>query len=172
MVALPKLGVLKTKDIRDVNFLLIIFLGGVLSMGDVLIETKALDVLTNVMMAWMTPLLGNSFQSASVLYWTAFTYHFLLASELSMLSTSLPVIINYAMTHGFSPLAFAMIWNFASGGKIFVYQSSVLILGYSYGYFEAKDLIKVGLILSIVEGIILMFLVPFYWPLIGLHWGQ
>lgn len=172
MLALPKVGVLKTRDVREVNFLLIIFMGGALSMGQVLIETKALDVLTNVMMSWMTPFLGASFWSASVLYWTAFFYHFILASELSMLSTSLPVIIHFAQSHGYSALGFAMIWNFASGGKIFVYQSAVLILGYSYGYFETKDLIRVGLVLTIIEGIILVFLLPFYWPMLGLHWRQ
>lgn len=170
VVSLPKVGVLKTRAIREVNFLMIIFIGGVLSMGEVLEHTKALDVLTQVMMSWMAPLLGNSFQSASVLYWTAFAYHFVLASELSMLSTSLPVIIHFATTHGYNPVAFAMVWNFASGGKLFVYQSSVLMLGYAYGYFEAKDLVRVGLILTVVEGLILMFLVPFYWPLIGLRW--
>ena len=32
----------------------------------------------------------------------------------------------------------------AAGGKIFVYQSSVLMLGYAYGYFETKEIIEVG----------------------------
>jgi len=60
-----------------------------------------------------------------------------------------------------------MIWTFASGGKIFVYQSAVLIVGYSYGFFDAKDLLKVGLVLTAVESAILVLLVPLYWPLIG-----
>src|SRR5438552_2431721 len=170
MVALPNIGLLKTRDIQRVNFLLIIFMAGALSMGEVLAKTKALDALTDVMMSWMTPYLGGSFHSASVLYWTAFAYHFVLASELSMLSTSLPILVNFAVQHGFNPVALAMVWNFASGGKMFVYQSAVLILGYSYGYFQGKDLIRVGLVLTIVEGLILLFLVPFYWPLIGLQW--
>jgi di/tricarboxylate transporter len=61
-----------------------------------------------------------------------------------------------------------MIWTFASGGKIFVYQSAVLIVGYSYGYFNSVDLLKVGFILTVVESAILMLLVRFYWPLIGI----
>ena len=61
-----------------------------------------------------------------------------------------------------------MIWTFASGGKIFAYQSAVLIVGYSFGYFEAKDLLKVGFILTVVESVILLLLVPPYWPLIGI----
>lgn len=167
-LTLPKVGVLTTKDIRQVNLLLIVFTAAALGMGAVLIQTKALGVLTDVMMSWMTPLLGNPSVSAIVLYWTGFSYHFFLASEVSMLSTSLPVIIYYAQTHGFNPQAFAMMWNFAAGGKIFAYQSAVLMMGYSFGYFESKDLIKVGFALAVVEGVILALLVPLYWPLIGL----
>ena len=171
-VSLPLLGVLKTREIRSINFLLIIFLGGALSMGEVLVKTKALDVITGVMMSWMTPLLSNPFVAAGVLYWTGFGYHFLLASELSMLSTSLPVIIKFAQSHHFNPVALAMLWNFASGGKLFVYQSSVLVLGYAYGQFDGKDMLKVGAVLTVVEGLTVMLLVPIYWPLIGLQWGN
>jgi di/tricarboxylate transporter len=85
-----------------------------------------------------------------------------------MLSTSLPVIIHFAQTHGYNPVTFAMLWNFSTGGKLFVYQSSVLILGYSYGYFDARDMLKVGAVLTVVQGLILILLVPLYWPLIGL----
>lgn len=170
VLTLPKVGVLSTRDIRKINFLLIIFIGGALSMGEVMIHTKAVDVLTRVMLGWMTPLMKGSLLSSSVLYWAGFFYHFALATELSMLSTSLPVIVHFAATHGFNPIAFAMLWNFATGGKIFVYQSAVLALGYSYGYFEGKDLIRIGLVLTIIEGLILLLLVPIYWPLIGLQW--
>jgi len=44
----------------------------------------------------------------------------------------------------------------------------VLVVGYSYGYFDNKDLVKIGAVLSIVTGIILLVLVPLYWPLIGI----
>jgi len=167
-ITLPKVGVLTTRMIKQVNLLLIVFMAGALSMGEVLIQTKAIDVLTGTAMSWMTPFLGGPFLSTVVLFWTGFVYHFFLGSELSMLSTSLPVIVNYATTQGFDVKAFSLIWNFSVTSKIFVYQSSVLMLGYAYGYFETKDLLKLGIVLTIVEGIILALLVPLYWPLIGL----
>jgi solute carrier family 13 (sodium-dependent dicarboxylate transporter), member 2/3/5 len=170
-IALPKIGVLNTKAVKQVNLLLIVFMAGALSMGEVLVQTKAIDVLTGTVMSWMTPYLGQPFISTIVLFWTGFVYHFFLGSELSMLSTSLPVIVNYATAQGFDIKAFALIWNFSTTSKIFVYQSSVLMLGYAYGYFETKDLLKLGLALTVVEGIILALLVPLYWPLIGL-WTQ
>lgn len=170
VLTLPGIGVISTKEVRKTNFLLIIFMGGALSMGIVLVQTNALDVITGGAMSWMTPLLGNSFESANALYWGGFLYHFALGSELSMLSTALPVLIHYAQVHGFNPTAFAMSWAFASGGKLFVYQSAVLIQGFAYGFFDDKDMFKVGLALTIVEGLILWLLVPIYWPLIGLNW--
>ena len=36
-----------------------------------------------------------------------------------------------------NPLLLGLIWTFAAGGKLFAYQSGVLIVGYSYGYFDA-----------------------------------
>jgi anion transporter len=170
VLTLPKIGVVSAAGVRKLNFLLIVFMGGALSMGSVLVHTSALDVLTNNVMNYVTPFLGDSFKSASALFWGGFVYHFALGSELSMLSTGLPILIRYAQEHGFNPTAFAMTWAFASGGKLFVYQSSVLIQGFAFGRFEAKDMIKVGLVLTLVEGLILWFLVPIYWPMIGLKW--
>lgn len=85
-----------------------------------------------------------------------------------MISMSLPSVLQRFQTLGFHLLAIGMIWTFASGGKIFVYQSAVLIVGYSYGCFEARDLLKVGFVLTVIESAILLLLVRFYWPLLGI----
>ena len=170
MMVLPKIGVLSAHDVRKVNYLIVFFIGGVMSMSEVMNKTEALGILSHIMMSWMTPLLSHTFFSANVLYWAGFAYHFFLASELSMLGTTLPGVIQYASTHGYNPVAFAMVWNFASAGKIFAYQSAVLILGYAYGYFRPIDLLRVGSILTVVESLLLFVIVPFYWPLIGLPW--
>jgi hypothetical protein len=61
------------------------------------------------------------------------------------------------------------LWTFAAGGELFAYQSGVLIVSYSYGYFAARDLMIMGAWLTIVEFLVLLVLVPVYWPLIGLQ---
>jgi anion transporter len=166
--ALPRLGVLDMDDLKRLNYLPVFFVAAAVSMGQVLAATKALDVLTDVMFAWMSPLVTSVYGSTLVLYWTAFVYHFFLASEVSMLGTSIPLLMNFANSHGLDPLALGMIWTFASGGKIFVYQSAVMIVGYSYGYFDSCDMLRVGLALTLIESVLLLLLVPFYWPLIGI----
>jgi di/tricarboxylate transporter len=114
------------------------------------------------------PYLTNLFIMTVVRYWVAFVYHFFLASEISMLGTSIPLVMNFAKSSGMSPLLLGMIQTFAAGGKLFAYQSGLLIVGYSYGHFEVRDLLRLGWWLTVVEFVILMLLVQIYWPLIGI----
>jgi solute carrier family 13 (sodium-dependent dicarboxylate transporter), member 2/3/5 len=166
---LPRIGVLEADDMRRLNYMPVFFVAEAVSMGNVLEATKGLDVLTSSVFHVIQPLLTNIFTITAVLYWVAFVYHFLLASEISMLGTSIPLVMDYAKQHALNPLQLGLIWTFAAGGKLFAYQSGVLIVGYSYGYFEARDLVRVGVLLTVLEFVLLMLLVPFYWPLIGIH---
>src|SRR5581483_6750134 len=118
--------------------------------------------------AWLTPVMSHAALSSFALYWTGFVYHIFLASGLSMLGTSMPGLMNYATAHHLNALALGMVWTFSSGATIFMYQNAVLIVGYSYGYFSAKDLFRLGLWLTAIDSLLLLIIVPFYWPLIGI----
>jgi solute carrier family 13 (sodium-dependent dicarboxylate transporter), member 2/3/5 len=166
---LPRVGVLEIDDLRRLNYLPVFFVAAAVSMGAVLEATNGLHILTGAAFAFMQPFMTNIVTTTVVMYWTAFLSHFFLASEISMLGTSMPLVMEFAKSHGLNPLLLGMIWTFAAGGKLFVYQSGVLIVGYSYGYFAARDLLYMGALLTVIEFIALLLLVPFYWPLIGLH---
>jgi sodium-dependent dicarboxylate transporter 2/3/5 len=167
LAVLPRLGVLDADDLRRVNYLPIFFVAAAVSMGQVLVATRALDVLTNLLFSWMAPLVTNVYRSTLVLYWAAFLYHIPLGDETSMLATSLPVLMNFARAQHLDPLALGMVWTFGAGAKVFVYQSAPMIVGYSYGCFDARDMLKIGGCLTVVESLILVLLVPVYWPLVG-----
>jgi hypothetical protein len=53
------------------------------------------------------------------------------AEDKVMVRTALPVLLKFAQVQGYNPVALGMIWAVAAGGKLFVYQSSVVIMGYS-----------------------------------------
>src|SRR5207253_2352405 len=131
-------------------------------------QTKALDLVTTALFAQVEPHITSVWGSTMVLYWSAFVYHIVIGNEISMLATSVPVLMNYAKQHALDPLALGMVWTFGAGPKIFMYESAVLVVGYSYGYFDNKDMLKVGAIMSVVTAVILFLLVPLYWPLIGI----
>jgi di/tricarboxylate transporter len=166
---LPLIGVLRSDDLKKVNILPVFFVAAALSMAQVLVTTKSLDLLTTVAFGWIAPLITNYFLATVVLYWAAFFYHMLLSSDIAMLGTSMPPLMTFAKTNGLSPLILGMIWVFGSAGKIFVYQSAVLIVGYSFGYFKSRDLLRLGILLTLVEFVAILLIVPFYWPLIGVR---
>jgi solute carrier family 13 (sodium-dependent dicarboxylate transporter), member 2/3/5 len=166
---LPHVGILEAGDLRKVNYNPVFFVAAAVSMGTVLDVTKGIDLLTNVVFTSIQPYLTNLFYTTVVMYWAGFVYHFFLASEISMLGTSIPLVMNFAKAQGMSPLLLGMIWTFSAGGKLFAYQSGVLIVGYSYGYFEARDLVRIGWWLTVVEFLVLVVLVQVYWPLIGVR---
>ena len=168
LAIMPQIGVLDTKDVRTINFLPIFFVAAAVSLSNVLVQTKALDVVTGVLFEWMKPHITGTWTSTMVLYWSAFLYHIVIGNEIAMLSTSLPILMTYAREHGINPLTLGMIWTFGAGPKVFIYESAVLVVGYSYGYFSNRDMLKIGAILSVVTALILLLLVPLYWPLIGI----
>ena len=166
---LPGIGVLTTDDVKRVNYLPVFFVAAALSMGEVLIATKTLNLVIDEMFAWMQPLMTGTFSSTAVMYWGGFIYHLFLGSEVSMLGTSIPLMMQFATTHGLDPLATGMVWTFSASARLFAYQSAVLVIGYSYGFFQARDLFRLGLVMSVVEFVILVLLRHLYWPLLGLH---
>jgi solute carrier family 13 (sodium-dependent dicarboxylate transporter), member 2/3/5 len=168
LAIMPRIGVLDTDDVRKINYLPIFFVAAAVSLSNVLAQTKALDVLTTILFNWIQPFIGTSWRSTFVLYWAAFLYHIVIGNEIAMLATSIPPLMAFAKQHAIDPLALGMIWTFGAGPKLFIYESAVLVVGYSYGYFDAKDMLKVGAVLSLATAVILMMLVPWYWPLIGI----
>ena len=165
----PGLGVLDQEDLKRLNYLPVFFTATAICMGEVLLQTRALHAMTAIMFDWMRPLVTGVYSLAVIPYWTAFVYHIFLGNEISMLATSVPPLLNFAKSNGLPALPLGLIWAFAAGGKIFVYQSGVMVTGYSYGYFEARDMFRVGICLTIVESLVLLLVVPFYWPLIGIR---
>lgn len=169
LLSMPKIGVLDSKAIKQSNFLVIIFSAGAVSMGNVLLETNTLPLLTERLIGWMQPLLSGPISYTLTLYLGGFFYHFIFANRQSMLITSLPVLLVFGKAQGLDLVSLALIWTIGGGGGLFIYQSGVYVVGYSYGYFQAKDFFKLGLALTLIQGALLVLLVKFYWPYIGLN---
>ncbi|PYS54369.1 MAG: hypothetical protein DMG13_08405 [Acidobacteria bacterium] len=164
----PRVGVLTKDHIGKINFLIFLFMGSTISIAEVLRETGAVRVLAGVLFGYIGPMITTTFHSTLVLYWAAFVAHLVLASETAMVSISMPALMEFALNNGLNPLAIGMLWTFAVGGKLFIYQSLVLIAGYSFGCFNARDVLRLGAFYLIVENLMLLILVTFYWPLIGI----
>ncbi|HEY7680562.1 MAG TPA: SLC13 family permease [Terriglobia bacterium] len=166
--SLPGIGVLTMESMKKLNFFIVLFMGTALSMAEVLRETGAVQVLSDSLFRFIAPLIQNTNDSTIILYWTAFVAHLVLASETSMIAVSMPLVMNFALVNQLDPLALGFVWSFATGGKLFIYQSLVLIAGHTFGAYDARDILKVGVFFLFVEWLLLLLIVPLYWPLIGI----
>lgn len=165
---LPRVGVVTPRHLARLPYKTLVFTATALSMSALLADTGALEMLTASMVGWMKALVHGPASASLVLYWAAFGYHLLLGAQNLMVTATLPPVITLGQSLGYSPVVVGMIWIFGTAGKIFPYQSGVLMVGYSYGYFDGRDLLKVGFLLAVLESAILFLLVPLYWPIIGL----
>ena len=165
---LPLVGVIKKEDFGKANFPIVIFIGGVMCLGSVMADTEILKTLTAAFFKWMTPILQSSSVSAAMLlYWYSNVLHLFLA-DLSLISAAMPPLMEFSLKSGFNPLTLGMLWAFSLGGKVFIYQQSALAVGYAFGYFTPKDLFKFGVGLFFIESFLLLVIIPWYWPLLGL----
>ena len=108
---LPPVGILDEDDMRNVNYMPVFFVAAAISMGNVLEATKGLDVLTTTFFTSVEPFLGNIFSTTVIMYWTGFIYHFFLASEISMLGTSMPLVMQFAKQHDMNALMLGLLWT-------------------------------------------------------------
>jgi anion transporter len=163
----PRLGVLGRDDFAKLNFPIVIFVGAALSMGAVLTDTSILTKASAVIFEWLTPFLGSTGLLSALLYLVANVFHIFLGSEVALLGVTMPVVMEFATQHALHPETIGMTWTFAAGGKLFIYQSAVLALGYAFGTFTTKDLFRMGLWIILIEGVFISLIVPLYWNLIG-----
>jgi len=168
---LPGIGVLTTDDLRGLNYLPLLFVGAAISLGGVLTATGALTNITAAMTHALVPLVPDLRTGSMPLYFAACAYHLLLGNEIAMVATSMPSLMQFARLQGLDPLAVGMIWTIGAGGKLFLYQSTVLIVGHSYGYFDRRDLLRMGACLTIVEAAVVQLLASAYWPWLGYQVG-
>jgi anion transporter len=168
LASLPRIGVLEVNELKQIDFFPFLFTASALSLGDGLMRTGALDVVTRALSSLWQPWSQSFIPSSIVLYWTSFSYHLLVPSDPTTLATSLPTVIHFALTHQWSPLAAGLVWTLALSGKVFIYQSGVTIAAFSFGYFQARDYFKMGICLAIAQFLVLLLLAGWYWPLIGL----
>lgn len=166
---LPVIGAIKMEELKKVNFFIVLFMGTALSMADVLRDSGAVDVLSKVLFGMIEPSMTSLSNATWVLYWSGFLAHIVLASETSMVSVTMPVIMKFAADTGLSALPMGLIWSMATGGKLFIYQSLVLIAGYTFNSYNAKEIMKIGAFFLFFQFLVLLLIVNFYWPLVGIQ---
>ena len=166
IACIPGIGILKEEDLRKVNFLMVIFVGAAISIGEVMITSGAADAMANAMFAWLKPwIAGGGPLAWGILYVYNFVLHILMGSELSVIAATMPPLLKFAKEVGLDPIQIGLVWNFAVGAKLFIYESGPLVAGYAFGYFTTKDMFKLAGTASVIQFFVIVWL-PYWWKIV------
>ncbi len=145
-----------------IDWRLIVLIAGMTSMGLAMEKTKAADFLAARLVDWTLPL-GPTFLLAAFAVATV-----ILTQPMSNAAAALvmlPVAITTAEQIGADPRSFAVLIALAASVSFITPFEPSSILVFNAGKYRFRDFVRVGLPLTALDVIILMLMVPYFWPL-------
>ncbi len=165
MMFLPFIGTLKWEDTKeDVNWGIMILVGGGLALGGGLVKTGAIDWLigffSGTARQMPLPLVVNTLAAISSLGTLVF------CSITATSTTFIPIAIKLAGQLNANPVVFAATAGIASSFAFLLPANTPPnAIAYGSGYFKTSDMIKAGILLLISSIFCFALISSFIWPL-------
>ena|GEM_PF-6002512 len=165
----PKIGILKKSALKKLDWNMVLFCGGAISMASVLGDSGVAEWLVDVL---MTPLMApfralGELGSYAGIWLFGYIMHFLIPSGVSTAAAVSPLSLGYAMQNGLNPIITAYMINFGNRPFIFPYQVMSVMLLWGFAQPSIAKAAKVLLLQSVVwffysmlVGLYLMLIVP------------
>lgn len=162
---IPQVDLLDSTEFKKVDFSVVFFLAGVVSMGAVASEIG----ITRSIVDAIQPLLSghSNFILSMSLYVFSIAMNFLL-NPMALIATLLGPVTELCMELGYSPMlgAYSMIMGFNQA--LFPYEIAPFMLVFSYGYMKMGPTVKI-MAIRIVAGILFTAFITYpYWHVVGL----
>jgi anion transporter len=161
----PGIGLLKSDDFSKIQFKVVFFLAGAVTIEAVASSIGITESVINFVQPYFEQM--NSYELVMSIYIFSILANFLL-NPLALIATLMIPIANLCSNLGYSATigGYSMIMGFNQA--LFPYEIAPLMLVYGFGYLKLTYLIKV-MVFRIVAGIIFMTVVTYpYWLYIGL----
>ncbi|MHA3773967.1 SLC13 family permease [Verrucomicrobiota bacterium sgz303538] len=153
------------KAYEFIDWRLLVLIGGMTAFGTAMEKTNAAQYLANLIVTWMEPL------GMTAVLGGFFLLTILLTQPMSNAAAALvvlPVAIKCAHQLGASERTFAIAIMLAASVSFITPFEPSCVLVYGPGKYRFSDFLKVGTGLTIVLAILVLLLLPFFWPLRGL----
>jgi len=150
------------KIYQYIEWRLLILIGGMTAFGQAMVETGAARLLADGIVGWLEPL------GVMPILAGFFVLTILLTQPMSNAAAALvvlPVALETARTLGVNERTFAIAIMLAASVSFVTPLEPSCLLVYGPGKYRFRDFVKVGVGLTIVLSIILLVLIPRWWPL-------
>ncbi|MHA1222075.1 MAG: SLC13 family permease [Candidatus Heimdallarchaeaceae archaeon] len=156
--------ILKDRDINDLNWSSLLIFGGGLVLGVIMTETGASDIIA-------FSIVNLNIESTYVIVIvTAFISVLLtfVASNTGTAAIMVPLVIPLALLLKIDPVLLAVVAAVgASIDTCLPTGTPPTLIAYSTGKYKVSEMVKVGGLVMIFGTLLLMFVLPFFWRLVG-----
>lgn len=169
LFAFPRIGVVDWKKVVDVNFDLVLLVGATLSLGFVLIDSGAIDLLAGVVTSDIVQhAFGNPWLALCLVVIISQIYHLGVTNVSTAVVTLLPVLIGLSLEVGIDPVVIA----FASAvtllfGYILVVETMPNVVVHSTGLVKQRDFYLPGILATIATSAITLLVAYTWWRWLG-----
>lgn len=166
VIAMMIFGIITSKDLKSINFKLLIFLTATFSIGKVLTYSGVAIILSE----FMTKFFPNE---TNVIYipfiiLLIMIIHMLFGSTVTTLSVLIPSLIGIT-DKALSPVFIVLLsYIVVSIQYLLPFHHVTIMIGYGNGYFENKHTLKFGFCMTIMVFIIVFLIYIPWWRLVGL----
>ncbi|WP_434121294.1 SLC13 family permease [Salinicoccus roseus] len=170
LITLPKVGFVNWKAVVNINFDLILLIGASLSLGYALTESGALDVLTDALLTdTLVQLFSNPWIAMVTVIIISQIYHMVVTNISTAVVTLVPIIITISVEVGLNPVMMTFVTAITLlFGFILAIQSMPNVIIYNEGRIRQKDLVKPGIVITIISAAATILVAFTFWNIFGL----
>jgi di/tricarboxylate transporter len=149
------------KAYEIIDWRLLILIGGMSAFGTAMQKTGASEWLANIIVDWFKPF-GNVAILAGFVILTVFLTQPM--SNAAAALVVLPIALETAASLGVNPRTFAIGVMLAASVSLVTPFEPSCILVYAPGKYKFADFFKIGSLLTLVLVVIIVLMVPYFWP--------
>jgi di/tricarboxylate transporter len=162
LILLASRAVMLKEVYELIDWRLIVLIAGMISFGTAMEKTKADQYLADMIVNYFQAYGGLAVLAGFFALTVALTQPM---SNQAAALVVLPIAVKTALALGLNPRAFAVAVTYAASCSFLTPLEPACVLIYTPGRYRFLDFVKVGSILTIAVFAIVMFLVPYFWPL-------
>lgn len=158
----PILGIMNNDDFKRINFPVIMFTVGCLTIG----STATACGMGKVVSAALLPVMdGSEFYTISMTYIAGALLNFVF-TPLAALGALTPSLIEIANSLAYSPNKIMYAFGYGLNQFLFPYEYSIMVYFYAFGYVTMRHILSVFSVRMVLGLLVVMFVAYPYWNLV------
>lgn len=160
----PKLGVLQAEKLSKLNFTMVFFVCGAMSIGTVAAKVGIVKIFAGILLPMLQ---GSHLYTFMSVYFFGVVMKFFL-TPLAATAMFMTTIAETAQKLGLHPYSLVYVFKYGIDQYVFPYEYAVLLFCYSFGYMSLNHVFRV-MIPRIITTALFLALIAFpYWKFFGL----